>query len=66
MYSFEYDYENPDDATDNQLVVHTVNAEANLIEVLEAFRFFLQASGFTYVTQLTATKDGGDVVYTTI
>lgn len=66
MYSFDYEYENPDDDTDTQIVTHTVNAEANLIEVLTAFKYFLQASGFTYVTQLSAQKDNGEFVDTAI
>ena len=58
MYTFAYDYESD---TDTQSVTHTVHAEADLTELLNAFGFFLQAAGFTYVTGLTANKGDDDL-----
>lgn len=56
MYTFDYNYENPDDEADTQSTTHTVNAQADLTELLTAFGYFLHAAGFTYVTGLAIHK----------
>jgi hypothetical protein len=60
--TLSYAYRNPDDATDCQIVHHTLNAEADLNELVQAFHYFVQAIGFTYVTHIGARKEGGDTV----
>lgn len=63
MYAFTYDYENPDDEADTASATRTVHEDADLVELITAFRDFLQAAGFTYVTGITAYKDDATVAH---
>lgn len=59
MYTFEYDFTNPDDETDTEAASRSISNQSDLTEVLTAFRQFIQAAGFTYVVNVVAVKNDG-------